>query len=70
MHYMVSSFVIVQFFLSVGAVFILEGGGGGGGGGRGGGEGREGLIKLFLIEMKKSVEMLHSDEISSQTEEV
>ena len=38
-------------------------------GGRGGGAG-EGLIKLFLIEMKKSVEMLHSDEISSQTEEV
>ena len=31
---------------------------------------RESLIKLFLIEMKKSVEMLHSDEISSQTEEV
>ena len=38
--------------------------------GGGGGEGREGLIKLFLIEMKKSVEMLHSDEISSQTKEV
>ena len=36
--------------------------------GEGGGEGvRESLIKLFLIEMKKSVEMLHSDEISSQT---
>ena len=65
MHYMISSFVIVQFFLSVGAVlfFFLRGRGGRG-------EGREGLIKLFLIEMKKSVEMLHSDEISSQTEEV
>ena len=62
MHYMISSFVIVQFFLSVGAAFFL---------GRGGGEGlRESLIKLFLIEMKKSVEMLHSDEISSQTKEV
>ena len=64
MHYMISSFVIVQFFLSVGAAFF-------GGGGGGGGEGvRESLIKLFLIEMKKSVEMLHSDEISSQTKEV
>ena len=61
MHYMISSFVIVQFFLSVGAAFFW---------GEGGGEGREGLIKLFLIEMKKSVEMLHSDEISSQTKEV
>ena len=61
MHYMISSFVIVQFFLSVGAVLFIGGGGG---------EGREGLIKLFLIEMKKSVEMLHSDEISSQTKEV
>ena len=61
MHYMISSFVIVQFFLSVGAAFFLGGGG----------EGvRESLIKLFLIEMKKSVEMLHSDEISSQTKEV
>ena len=61
MHYMISSFVIVQFFLSVGAAFF----------GEGGGEGvRESLIKLFLIEMKKSVEMLHSDEISSQTKEV
>ena len=40
------------------------------GGGGGGGGAREGLIKLFLIEMKKSVEMLHSDEISLQTEEV
>ena len=59
MHYMISSFVIVQFFLSVGAAFFFWGGGG---------EGvRESLIKLFLIEMKKSVEMLHSDEISSQT---
>ena len=59
MHYMISSFVIVQFFLSVGAAFFFGGGGG---------EGvRESLIKLFLIEMKKSVEMLHSDEISSQT---
>ena len=56
---MISSFVIVQFFLSLGAAFFW---------GRGGA--REGLIKLFLIEMKKSVEMLHSDEISSQTEEV
>ena len=62
MHYMISSFVIVQFFLSVGAAFFFFGGGG---------EGvRESLIKLFLIEMKKSVEMLHSDEISSQTKEV
>ena len=62
MHYMISSFVIVQFFLSVGAAFFW---------GEGGGEGvRESLIKLFLIEMKKSVEMLHSDEISSQTKEV
>ena len=43
-------------------LFFFWGGGGGGGGG--------GLIKLFLIEMKKSVEMLHSDEISSQTKEV
>ena len=62
MHYMISSFVIVQFFLSVGAACLW---------GEGGGEGvRESLIKLFLIEMKKSVEMLHSDEISSQTKEV
>ena len=43
-------------------LFFWGGGGGGGGG--------EGLKKLFLIEMKKSVEMLHSDEISLQTEEV
>ena len=58
---MISSFVIVQFFLSLGAAFL---------GGRGGGGAGGGLKKLFLIEMKKSVEMLHSDEISSQTEEV
>ena len=63
MHYMISSFVIVQFFLSVGAAFFFFLGGGGEGVG-------ESLIKLFLIEMKKSVEMLHSDEISSQTKEV
>ena len=45
-------------------LFFLRGGRGGEGGPR------EGLIKLFLIEMEKSVKMLHSDEISSLTEEV